>query len=274
MLGTFVTIRAESMPDCGDGRTQAAVECAFRTILRVERLMSFYRRNSDIGRLNRGRKGTRFRVHKWTYDVLQLAQQLHVSSRGLFNCDIGAFLMRDGLLPKSCATGGRRRKSSPGGAFRLSPDRIVRLNGAITLDLGGIAKGFAVDQAVKVLRAHGVAAGVVNAGGDLRVFGNACEPVWVRDPEHPGHAHLLGSLANGAIATSASYFIGTPTRSQTKAGAIVDAVRGRRVRTTQSISVIAKTCVQADAMTKIAVLNKGRLPLHLARLAQARVFKI
>src|SRR5207237_9076434 len=82
----------------------------------------------------------------------------------------------------------------------------VRLARAVRFDLGGIAKGFAVDRAVQILRRARLAFGLVNAGGDLRAFGNRRWPVHVRCPDAPGELLQLGSLSNGAVATSAVYF--------------------------------------------------------------------
>jgi len=68
--------------------------------------------------------------------------------------------------------------------------------------LDGIAKGFAVDRAVECLRDAGIEAGVVNAGGDLRVFGPAFEEVYVRPPQRPAELLSLGSVREAAVATS------------------------------------------------------------------------
>lgn len=267
LLGTFVTIRAEGVADAELSRVQAAVEAAFLAISRVDALMSFHRPASDISRLNRTRKGARVRVHGWTYRVLYEALRLWHWSGGSFDCNVGALLMRSGLLPMTVA---RRARYRPfGHAVSLLGGRSVRLNAPVTLDLGGIAKGFAVDQAVESLQAHGMQSGSVNAGGDLRVFGEASQPVWVRCPNDPARTRWLGALANGAIATSAAYFVDDAKAAQASS-AIVDVAGERRVPIAGSVSVIAKNCMLADALTKIAVLD-GRLPTYLASYAQARV---
>ncbi|BBP02990.1 FAD:protein FMN transferase [Sulfuriferula plumbiphila] len=270
LLGTFVTIRVEATADITQAHVESAVECAFRAISRVNRLMSFHRRSSDIGRLNRARPGACLRVHSWTYQVLREAQRLWHWSGGAFDCNVGVPLMRSGLLPK--ATGGYvcRRHRPCAAAIHLRHNRTVRLNTRVALDLGGIAKGFAVDKAVEALLSHGVKCGLVNAGGDLRVFGSDSQPVWVRRPEDPTRVQMIGALTNGAVATSASYYTGTSRPGEATASAIVDTTCGRRVSMTSSVSVIAQTCMLADALTKIAIL-KGRLPAHFARHAHARI---
>lgn len=123
-------------------------------------------------------------------------------------------------------------RRSTGGLFDC------RAGGCLTLD--GIAKGFAVDRAVEVLRAAGVSRGVVNAGGDLRVFGDRSEPVHVRDED--GRFVKVAMLKETAIATSAS-------------SSIIDPRSGRSCPAGKTISVVAGDCMTADALTKVALLQ-------------------
>lgn len=267
-LGTFVAIRAEAAADLASTQVQSAIDCAFHAIERVDQLMSFHRHSSDIGRLNRAPRGGRRRVHGWTYRVLCEAQRLWHGSGGAFDCNVGAPLARAGLLPKIV---GARRRLRPGtAAIELRANRMVVLKARVALDLGGIAKGFAVDKAVEVLQAYGIKSGLVNAGGDLRVFGERPQSVWVRRPGNPNQVQLIGALVDGAMATSASYFINVTSSGEAAASAIVDPARGRRVSMTRSVSVIAKTCMMADALTKIAVLT-GRLPVRFSRPTEAKI---
>ena len=121
--------------------------------------------------------------------------------------------------------------------------------GQLTLD--GIAKGFAVDQAVAVLRAAGAAWGTVNAGGDLRVFGARPEPVHVRDAN--GRLLPIGALRDEAIATSAS-------------ASVLDPRNGCLCATGATLSVIAPDCMTADALTKVVALDPAASARALARL--------
>lgn len=72
-------------------------------------------------------------------------------------------------------------------------------------DLGGIAKGFAVDRATDALRERGVKNAIINAGGDLRVLGDMPHSVHVRHPGAPSKLVCIGELADGALATSSPY---------------------------------------------------------------------
>ena len=272
LMGTFVTIRADSVPSLTAEQMETAVQSAFRAVECVDRHMSFHRKRNDIGRLNRGRPGMILRVHRWTYTVLGEAIRLWQVSGGVFDCDVGAHLIRAGLLPGSIL-GRSRRHLNLGAAITLRPDHKVLLHRSVSLDLGGIAKGFAVDKAVETLKAHGVKSGLVNAGGDLRVFGMNPQPIWVRRPDSNEQRQLIGTLNSGAVATSAAYFTRDASTDNIEASAVFDTTRNRRVVTKRSISVIARTCMQADALTKIAMIL-GRLPTSLARPAQAQVIQL
>lgn len=272
LLGTFVSVRVQPGA-LSTAQIDAAVDSAFRAMAQVDRLMSFHRRSSDVGRINRGRPGAVVRVHRWTHAVLALAQHLGHASGGTFDCNVGVPLVRAGLLPHlkpGRVTVGRPRTDA---AMNLSRDRRIILRRRVMIDLGGIAKGFAVDRAVAVLRSLGVPSGAVNAGGDLRVFGDSLQPVAVRLPNDPGNVVQIGALANGAVATSASYFVAIRPSAPAHSSAIVNTTNGRRACLTGSVSVIAKTCMLADALTKIAVL-KGSLPTGLARRAQASIVRL
>src|SRR4029078_3507060 len=76
----------------------------------------------------------------------------------------------------------------------------------LSLDLGGLAKGFAVDRAVEALQLDGVSSAVVNAGGDVRVFGARSSTIHVRHPSCPQTlAHTI-QLHRAALATSSPCF--------------------------------------------------------------------
>src|SRR6266851_7090834 len=148
LLGTFVEIAAGGA--CRPA-TERAVEAAFAAVAEVHRLMSFQEPDSDLARLNREAAARPVRVHPWTFEVLEAALDLQRRSAGIFDI---------------CAAPELRNRSRDG-SIELLPDLHVRFaNPNITIDLGGIAKGFAVDRAIAALRDHNVRQGLVNAGGE------------------------------------------------------------------------------------------------------------
>ncbi|HUK21556.1 MAG TPA: FAD:protein FMN transferase [Gemmatimonadales bacterium] len=263
ILGTFVAIRATGPR----ALLEHSIKSAFTAVERVHRLMSFHDAASDVARINAAPAGSVVTVDRETYAVLRAAHALGAASRGVFDIASAPVLVESGFLP-DCGTTTPRPATYCD--LELLPRAQVRWRAKGWIDLGGIAKGYAVDRAVAELRAHGVASGVVNAGGDLRCFGRP-HAVRVRAPRDPGTLLSLGSLWNGAVATSAGYFSRRVVAGR-QVDALVDPHRAACVRWGRSISVVAADCMTADALTKIVRLAPERCPGLLERLgAQAIV---
>ncbi|HZS83171.1 MAG TPA: FAD:protein FMN transferase [Stellaceae bacterium] len=259
LLGTFVEIRVQS----DSPAAEAAILAAFAAIARVERLMSAHRADSELSRLNAVGHVEAVEVDPWTYDVLAAALRISGATDGLFDCTVAPALARQGFLPRRLQRAGSGHPSWRD--ILLLPGRRVRFRRRLALDLGGIAKGFAVDEAVARLRAAGDFAGAVNAGGDLRVFGPAAEPIHLRDPAEPRRLLRVGSLKDGAIATSASYFAAR-RRNGRRVAPIVDPRRRTVIAASRrSVSVIAADALTADALTKPVMLEGPGSAEFLAR---------
>jgi thiamine biosynthesis lipoprotein len=129
------------------------------------------------------------------------------------------------------------------------------------VDLGGIAKGFAVDRAVETLKRNRVTAGIVNAGGDLRVFGSASQLVHLRHPAQPRRAAAAVKLRERAIATSGIYFARRKRRDRC-VSPVLDGRTGRAACDLISVTVAAADCMTADALTKVVfALREQAAPL-------------
>ena len=140
----------------------------------------------------------------------------------------------------------------------------VRFRRPLLIDFGGIAKGFAVDRAVEILKRKRVMAGIVNAGGDLRVFGSASQLVHLRHPKQPNRAAGAVRLRERAIATSGIYFSRTKNRRRC-VSPILDARTGRAACELISVTVGAADCMTADALTKVVFALRGEAAPLLAR---------
>jgi FAD:protein FMN transferase len=259
LLGTLVEIGAVG-PDAA-----AAIEAAFGEIETVHRLMSFHEEKSDVSRVNRAMPGEIVRVDQRTYEVVRCAQWLSRLSAGAFDVTVGGRLVKAGFLPQPHGTVDFDNEASFEDLLLL-PENCLTLARRVWIDLGGIAKGYAVDRAVEVLKECGVTSGIVNAGGDLHVFGKP-QTVHVRHPENPSLALPWGTIANAAVASSSGVY-----GPRAKNDALVQPRHGRCVKWRQGITVIAPRCILADALTKIVRLSPRRTPVILAQLnAQALV---
>jgi len=253
-LGTLVEICAAGQPAAAAG---AAVDAAFTAVLEVHRLMSFHEVGSDVCRINMAQAREEIFVNPHTYRVLRFARRVSAASEGIFDVTVGDVLVRHGFLPAAPTEDPRPREATWRDLVVLPGNRVWwRRAGCI--DLGGIAKGYAVDMAIETLQRHGVPSGLVNAGGDLRMFGEP-QPVHVRLPEAPGSLASLGSFSDCALATSAAYF----STVDSEAGPLeplVDLGRCIGGAKRASATVIAADCMTADALTKVVRLAPHLVP--------------
>jgi thiamine biosynthesis lipoprotein len=247
LLGTLVEIAARG------ARAEAAVAQAFRAVEQVHALMSYHDPASDVSRINREAGLRPVAVHADTWRVLSAAREFAQASGGLFDITVAPTLTRLGYLPRHadfprCSGQGDWRH------VELLPGQRVRLARRLRIDLGGIAKGFAVDQAIAVLRACGISSGRVNAGGDLRVFGDAAQPLHVRHPTAPSRLLPLLNLCDEAAATSAGYFASKRMNGMQVTPHIHPRTR-KSLSPARSVTVIAADCMTADALTKVVLAD-------------------
>jgi thiamine biosynthesis lipoprotein len=242
LLGTFVTVRVGGL---AEDPANAAIDRAFAEVARLHALMSFHEADSELTRLNREA------AHGWVsigpdmQAVLALAGQLAADSRGVFDIAVGAPLVAAGLLPAPATppvpTSGDWRD------IRLAGNR-VRFDRPLWIDLGGIAKGYAVDRALAAMALPPDAAACVDAGGDLRVIGPDPERVVLRAGVDPVP---VIELQDAALASST----GRPRLqgSDSRMPPHLDGRTRRPVGTRSFVTVVAPSCVLADALTKVVL---------------------
>jgi thiamine biosynthesis lipoprotein len=239
-MGTFIAIDAEA------NTAQSAlsgIESAFAVVAQVERLMHPTRTGSDLVAIHRGRLGAPLAVHAWTWEVLALSRKLNRISQRIF----------DPCLPEFA------------GSFadlEFMPPRSVIPHAPLRIDLGGIAKGYAVDRALMALRAAGCHSGLVNAGGDLAVFGDRSHPIAVRGQ---GDASTVVDLMNAALATSE---VGAERPAEHRG--YYDGTTRREIRSGR-VTVSAASAAVADALTKCLLADQGKTNTVLLESFNARL---
>ena len=218
-LGTLVALQATGSSAFA---AEAAVEAAFAAVTEIDRRLHPQSADSDLARINNSPLHTAVTVHPGTRELLELARRLNELTEGVF----------DPCLP---VRAGRLQD------VELAGEQIV-CRAPVALDFGGFAKGYAVDRAIDVLMGHGCTAGLVNAGGDLRVFGSLADPILLR-----GQAGDLTevALSDAALAVSDVKSEHRPAEHQGYY------VRGSdRPPVTDYAAVVAKQAVVADALAK------------------------
>ena len=124
--------------------------------------------------------------------------------------------------------------------------RAVLVKRRAWVDLGGIAKGYAVDLAVAALRRAGADAGLVNAGGDLRAYGPDSWPLWLRTGTSPARELLLRDCA---LAASDANSLSRPREHQ----GYYSGRGGANGRQPAAVAIVAPSAALADALTKIVM---------------------
>lgn len=263
LLGTAVEIAATG----ATGRVEQAIAYAFQAIAEIHGLMSYQDPLSELSRINQYGFEAPVAVHEHTWQVLCAAQELSAASAGLFDITIAPSLTRLGFLPRHA----QFPRASRHGDWRhiaLLPGQRVQLLRHVCLDLSGIAKGYAVDIAIAILQSAGMHAGRVNAGGDLRVFGASTQTIHVRLPQAPAQAIPLLNLSVGAAATSAAYFA-QRRHAQRMVTPLIHPHTHNASSSERSITVLAPTCMFADALTKVVQADPAQATAILERY-QAR----
>src|ERR1700724_1647872 len=259
LLGTYVEIAATgaTAPEL-----DAAVDAAFATVERVHRLMSFHDPASDVSRLNRDAATRPVAVDAWTWEVLSTAVDLNRRSHGAFDIMVAPTLQALGLLPQLDGHPECSGALPAQDAIDLCAHRRVRFRDpGARIDLGGIAKGFAVDRAIETLRSNRVASALVNAGGDLAAFGPAPQTIHLRDPRDPPRSLGAIDVCDEALASSGGRFDPIVAADATPP-AVIDPQARAPVQAHKGATVRAPICTLADALTKVVmVAGEAALPL-------------
>jgi thiamine biosynthesis lipoprotein len=243
-----VTVAVDGL---NEAAAHAAADAAFGAVARVHQLMSYHERHSELSRINRDAAAGPVAVDRATFEVLAKALALSQATNGVFDPTIAPRLEAAGILP--LAEGPRPDPQASWRDIRLDAGLgAVAFDRPLRIDLGGIAKGYAVDAAIAALQAAGAPAGLVNAGGDLRCFGSPADvALRTGDPEEDGRCLL--QLADAAAASSGA--LGEPAPDE-PAMALHLASAGGPVIRGWFACVTAPECVLADALTKV-VLARG-----------------
>jgi thiamine biosynthesis lipoprotein len=269
VMGTF----ARAVVIAEDSNTaKKCIETAFEEIHKVDDLMSDYKSDSEISKLNRDGFKTAVRLSQSTYEVLQRSIQFSKLTDGAFDVTVGPLVdlfrteKEKRVLPSEEQI---TQAKSKVGFEKLKLDvqnRTVQFAvDGMRLDLGGIAKGYAVDKAVEAMQTCGAIGGMVDIGGDIRCFGAPPEgrSHWVIGVQNPNLDNYISEqdlalklkLANGAVATSGDYqqFVLIEDKRYSH---IIDRKTGTSTEGLSSVTIIADNATDADALaTAVSVMG-------------------
>ncbi|MEA1950550.1 MAG: FAD:protein FMN transferase [Planctomycetota bacterium] len=253
---------------------QDALDRAEAAIRAVEARTSCWIDDSEISRLARTPVGERRPLDSDTFEVLRAARQAFHDSGGAFDVTCGPLirLWRDAAekgRPPSTPELLEARAQSRWELIELGDGHATRLGPGARVDLGGIAKGHAIDRAVAILERAGLQGGLVDIGGDLACFGLPLKGLfWSVDIQNPFDSSVLVKLrlVEGAVCTSGDYARGIIIDGR-RYSHIIDPGSGRPTETLPSVTIFAPKARTADIWaTALSVLGpKGfeRLPIDV-----------
>ncbi|TMQ67458.1 MAG: FAD:protein FMN transferase [Candidatus Eisenbacteria bacterium] len=271
LMGTILTATAEA-PDS----TQAARVLAHSLdeIARLENVMSSWRKDSELSRLNRA-AGSAFRCSQDLYAVLDSALAIARATSGAFDPTVEPLdriwdLRGKGRVPSPREIAVARSRVA-WSRLTLDPTRhMARLaTPGMGVDLGGIGKGFALDRAARLLAAEGIERALLNLGGEVLALSPKGRP-WPIAVAHPNdrlRPAVRIAIAQGAVSTSGQGVRGVTVRGK-HLGHILDPSSGRPLDTQATVTVVAPSATRADGLsTALLVMGRERA-LALARRHQ------
>ncbi len=273
-MGTWVDVALEAPPR----QAAAALGDVERMLRHIERDDYAWAPDGELARLNlalaAGRPGT---VSPALAALLGKARKLSAASGGAFDPGVGALVELWGFNdelehptapPEPAAI--RRWLAADAGIRDLTIDgtRVTSTNRAVKIDLGGIAKGAAVDRAIALLRAHGIRDALVNAGGNLRAIGTHAGRPWRIGIKAPRGQGILGvlELRDGEAASTSGDYERYYERGKKRFHHLLDPRTGYPAQGTEAVTVIAANATDADAAST-AVFVAG--PAHWRSAAAA-----
>jgi FAD:protein FMN transferase len=260
-MGTTVEI---SLMGSDEEEARKAAMVAFQEIKRIERLMGPKNESGDVYRINQSAGMEWVNVSPETMKVIHKAKEISTLSEGAFDITVAPLtqiwrIAREKGVPPSADEVKKLLELVNFRGILIAPeDKILLKKKGMAIDLGGIAKGYAVDKAFEILQSLGYQNIIVNAGGDLRVGGKRLNHPWIIGIQHPRESQKLMarvSLSDSALATSGNYekfFMYQGKRY----GHIFNPKDGFPTEACQSVSIIDKDCMAADALaTAVFVLG-------------------
>jgi len=215
LLGTVVEI---TLAGRDEAQLNAAAEAAFAEIQRLEALMSHYREDSDVARVNNAAGKEAVAVSKETFEVVEVSLNASRLTNGSFDVTMGVLgkawhFTKDDKGELTPPSAEEVKKLLPLVDYHQiiidKQNNTVKLaKQGMKINLGGIAKGYIIGKAAEALKRHGIKKGIVHAGGDMIVFNEPDSPPWligIQDPRNKDN--IIGTLkvSNTTVATSGDY---------------------------------------------------------------------
>ncbi len=256
-MDTWVSIQVYDQQLAPDD-IDRAIDAAIKQFVRVETTTSLYDSASLVFRINREAAIRTVVLDSMSRDLIEQALDISRRFQGAFDLTIApvkqlwGFGYKDTLVVPDEEQIRRTLEHVDYRLVRLDRYGIRFLDAGVQIDLGGIAKGYAVDRAIDVLKRHGIQNAMVDAGGDLRTLASELTAgkrnVYIRHPRNRSKLWGRFPLDEGAVATSGDYerfFM----RDSVRYHHLLDPHTGYPARTTVSVTVVGPTAALCDALS-------------------------
>jgi thiamine biosynthesis lipoprotein len=263
IMGTAIKVE---LWDENEIHANQAIRAVMREMHRINDQYSPYRAESELSQVNRLAASEEVKISPELFELLQRSLEFSRLSDGAFDITFASVgYMYD--YRKNVAPNEREITNAlPAINFRNivldAAARTVRFTRpGVRIDLGGIAKGHAVDRGVDILRRYNIQQGLVSAGGDSRILGDRQGRPWmtgIRDPRQPSGSAVVLPLSNTAISTSGDYeryFI----RDGVRIHHILSPKTGKPAHVSRSVTILGPDATTTDALsTTVFVLGADK----------------
>jgi len=236
---------------------EAAITSVFDDMKRIDRLMSTWKEDTEISKVNREGGTHPVKISRELFKLLQVSVEYSELTRGAFDITYASvgylYDFKKGVHPDQKAID----QALPGINWRHmvldeKKTTVFFTRPGMRIDLGGIAKGYSVDRGIEILQKQGITRAMVNAGGDTRIIGDRFGKPWVvgvRDPDHEGKVFLRLPLTDTAFSTSGDYERYFDENGK-RFHHIIDPKTGDSARKCRSVTIISGNATRTDALTK------------------------
>jgi thiamine biosynthesis lipoprotein len=233
---------------------------------RIDNLMSPYKPDSEVSRINQHAALAPVKVSEELFQLIQRANEFSKLSEGAFDITFASIGYRYDYRQHKKPSDQQIRDALSQDLIDyrnliLKNDSVQFAREGMKIDLGGIAKGYAVDQGINILKGCGIQHAIVTAGGDSRILGDRMGRNWMMGIQHPRQQAKIAltiPLSNTAISTSGDYerfFLEKNERIHH----IINVKTGKSAKHSWSASVIGPEATATDALsTTVFILGAQR----------------
>lgn len=269
VMGTFtsMTVVAPSQAEA-----EAGIKAALEAQRKVDRLMSYQRTDSELARINSHASDHPVEIAPDTMAVLAAGQRISQTTDGAFDMSVAPLMdlwqqAAEANTPPTQTQIEEARAKVDYTQIVLDPNAMTVsfARPGMKIDLGGIAKGYAIDLSILALKAHGAVGAMVDIGGDICCFGHPPKGrsgwrIALQDPRTANNPmadqyRLILDFTDRAVTTSGHYYRFELVGSE-RISHIIDTHQGTGAKRLASVTILASTAMTADALaTAVSVMG-------------------